>query len=489
LRNNFVSLPIRLAKFMTEKSDLFDYDESAIIDRYLAMVKKKNRLFFDVFEFENIIDYFLDKNEIKLASEAISYALSIHPNAMSILEKKAQVLINDGLHYQAMKILKEILKVEQYNSSATFLLGVVYCSVGEVSKALQHFDKAVSLDTDDSEDFLINAGTTLEQIGQYEFAIKYFKQALSFNLENSIALFELGFCCEKINYDEESIKYYKEYLALDPYSRLAWTNLSGVYCKIEKYEESIDAIEFAIAIDSKYTFSYFQKGICEIFSQNYEKGIESLNYFLEKEPSDADANYYMGEAYAKLGNYKTALDYLDKALTIDSNHSDAYYSSASILYNEKKYTDSYYSIKKALKIEPNFSEYWHLSALINHKLGFLSDSEEAFRAGLELEHTDPQIWIDYLDLIYVKKNPVKTINILVQAYEHFSNNAEINYRLAANLALIQNLDTAVFHLNEALKTEPSKIDIFRSIYTDKNNILDNLIDKYLCNSYNEDSSK
>jgi tetratricopeptide (TPR) repeat protein len=474
---------------MTERSDSFDYDESEIINRYLEMVKKKNRLYFDVFEFENIIDYFIEKNEIKLASEAISYALSIHPNAMSIMEKKAHVLINDGLHYQAMKILKEILKIEQYNSSATFLLGVVYCSVGEVSKALQLFDKAISLDSEDSEDFMLNAGTTLEQIGQYEFAIKYFKQALALDLENSTALFELGFCCEKINRDEESIKYYKQYLSLDPYSRLAWTNLSGVYCKLEKYEDSIDAIEFAIAIDSKYTFSYFQKGICEIFNQQYEDGIQSLKYFLEKEPSDADAHYYMGEAYAKLGNSKTALNFLEQAIALDNNHSDAYYSTASILYNEKKYADSYYSIKKALKIEPDFSEYWHLSALINFKLGFINDSEEAFKNALDMEHSDPQIWIDYLDLIYVKKNPVKTINVLVQAYEHFSTNAEINYRLAANLALIQNLDTAVFHLNEALKIEPSKIDIFRSIYTDKNNILDNLIDKYLCNSYNANSSK
>jgi tetratricopeptide (TPR) repeat protein len=472
---------------MTEKSDLFDYEEGAVINRYSEMIAKKNRYYFDIFEFENIIDYFFEKNEQKKAKDAIAYALNIHPNALSILQKKAHMLIGEGLHYQAMKILKDILKVERFNSSASFLLGVVYCSVGEVSKALQLFDKAIEADNDEIEEILINAGTTLEQIGQYEFAIKYFQQAVELDDENTIALFELAFCSEKINHDDESIEYYKQYLSIDPYSRLAWTNLSGVYCKIEKYEESIDAIEYAIAIDSNNSFSYFQKGICEIFNENYNEGIQSLNYFLEKEPSDADAHYYLGEAYSKLGKNKEALIFFDKAISIDNTHSDAYFKAASILFGEKKYPDSYYAIKKALKIEPSFPEYWHLSALVNFKLGFIDDSEEAFKKGLNLENSDPQIWIDYCDIISVKKSPVNIINILIQAYEHFSENAEINYRLAANLALIQNMDTAIFHLNEALKAEPSKIEIFRSIYPSKNLILENLIDRYLCDSSNAES--
>jgi tetratricopeptide (TPR) repeat protein len=469
---------------MTEKSDLFDYEEGAVINRYTDMVEKKSRFYFDIFEFEHIIDHFLNKNELKQAKNAIAYALDIHPKAFSLLQKKAQVLIRDGLHYQAIKILKEIVKIEHFNSYASFLLGVALCSVGEISKALMQFEKAIVEDNDETEEILINAGTTLEHIGQYEFAIKYFKQALQIDPENSIALFEIAFCCEKLDLDEESIKYYKQYLLIDPYSRLAWSNLSGVYCKLERYEESIDAIEFAIAIDSKISFSYFHLGICQIFNQEYEKGLESLRFYIEKEPSDADAYYYLGEAYSKLDNNKEALKNFEQAIVFDFDHSEAYYGQAFILYNEKKYPDSYYAIKKAIKIEQNDPEYWHLSALINQKLGFIEDAEEAFKISLELENSDPQIWIDYSESFCGKKSMIKKIDILIQAYENLSDSAEINFRLAANLALIHNLETASFHLNEALKAEPSKIDIFRSIYTDKNILLESLIDSYFCDSFN-----
>jgi hypothetical protein len=83
-----------------------------------------------------------------------------------------------------------------------------------------------------------------------------------------------------------------------------------------------------------------------------------------------------------------------------------------------------------------------------------------------------------------KKSINRKIKILSQAFEHFSESAEINYRLAANYALAQNVDTAIFHLDKALKAEPSKLEIFRAIYSDKNSLLDKIIDQHLCGSYN-----
>jgi tetratricopeptide (TPR) repeat protein len=471
---------------MTEKTDYYNDEESVAVSRYNEMVENNQHYYFDIYEFEHIIDNYIDQNEYKKAKVAINYALNIHPNAFTILQKKAEILMNEGFHFKAIDILQNLFKIESLNTVTSLLLGIAYCSVGEISKALLQFDYAISIENGDKEEMFLSAGTTLEHIGQYEFALKYFKLAHQENKENSVALYELAYCCEKLNFNTKSIRYYKEYLLLDPYSRLAWTNLAGIYYKLEKYEESIDAIEFAMAIEPNFPAYYFHKGLCEIFNHTYEKGIESLKFFLADTPDDAEAHYYIGEAYAKSGNKKEALKYFEKVLQIDCNYSDAYYGQAYILFLNKKYTDAYYSIKKAIKINPNESYFWHLSALINQSLEFIEDSEEAFKKSIELEHSDPQVWIDYSELTTGKKGLVKKINILSEAYEHFSENAEINYRLAAHLALIHNLDNAVFHLKEALKAEPSKLDIFRSIYSDKNSILESLIDQYF-NRFNKGS--
>jgi tetratricopeptide (TPR) repeat protein len=463
---------------MKDRTEYLEEDESAAINKYTQMVERKGCYYFDVFEFEVIIDFYIDKNQQKSAKEAIEYALRIHPKTISFLQKKAKLLMAEGLPYKALKILNDIVKIENLNSTTHFLIGVVNCSVGEISKALTHFEQAIAIDNIDNEELNLNIATTLEQIGQYEFAVRYFRQVLQVNPENVVALFEMAYCCEKLNLDDQSVKFYRDYLAIDPYSRLAWTNLAGVFCKLEDYPASIDAIEFAIAIDPSVAFSYFQKGFCEVFNQMYEKGIESLDYYICIEPDDADAHYYLGEAYAKTGRYKDAFKSFEKAIVLDQTHSDAYYGIACILFEEKKYTDAYYYIQKAIKIDKDESDYWHISALINNKLGFYEAAEEAYLLAVEIDQQNPQIWIDFSEIGIYRKNVDKRIWILKQAFEHFSDNAEINYRLAANYALIYNKESAVFHLNLALKSEPLKLGIFRTIYKSITPDFEYIIEKY-----------
>jgi tetratricopeptide (TPR) repeat protein len=479
-------LLIRFPGFMREKTDYYNYDESAAMTRYNKMREQKSSCYFDVFEFENIIDNYIDQHELKLANEAIEYALRIHPDAFSIQQRLAQLYINQGLYYKSLKLLRNLHKIEPSNSTVCYLLGVVYCSLGEISRALNQFDSTEFMDLDEREDFYINAGTTLEQVGQYEFAIKYFKKAIQLNPENSTAIYEMAFCAEKLDYDIESIQYYKNYLYLDPYSKLAWTNLAAVYYKLEDYHSSVDAIEFAIAIDPAYSYSYFQKGLCEILSKDYQKGIESLHHFLQMEPDDAEAYFYLGEAYLKIGKNMEALSHFRKVISIDHLHSDAFYGMATIHYQAKKFFRASSAIKKAIELDPVEADYWHLSALINKNLGLIEDSEKAFLTGIELENSDPRIWIDYSELEDGSSCLVKKIDILSQAFEHFSEDAEINYRLAAHLALQQNLDKAAYHLNKALKAEPSQLDIFRSIYSAKIIIFENIIEKYTCRNFNEE---
>jgi len=468
---------------MEENFEYLNEEETSAVNRYSDMLKNKNTSYFDIFEFEHIIDFYIEKYDIKKASEVIEYALKLHPGASSILLKKAQVLINNGHPYKSLKLLKDLTKLEASNFTVFFLKGVVYSSLGELSKAISEFDKALKLAFEGKDELLINIAATLQQIGQYDFASKYYKQAYDLDQDNSVALYELAYCYEKINRDEESIELYKEYLSFDPYSKLAWFNLAGVYHKIEEYDSAIDALEYVIAIDPKYNYAYYQKALNEVYNEMYDIGIQTFNEYLLLEPDSPSALFHIGEAYAKQENYKEALEFFDKTLKLDNLNSEAFYGQAYILFSEKKYTDAYNSIKKAIKLDPEDPDFWHLLALINQSLGFITESEKAFKTAIEIESTDPQIWIDYSKLDYAKKNVFKKINILSEAFEHFGDNAEINYRLAANLALIQNLDSAAYHLKMALIAEPDKIEIFRSIYSEKDTFFEKLINTFSIDTF------
>jgi tetratricopeptide (TPR) repeat protein len=471
---------------MEENFGNINEEAIAALNRYEEMLKYNKNYYFDIYEFEYLIDYYNDLNDLEKAENLIEYALKIHPNTSSILLKKAQILISKGQHFNSLKLLKKLSLIEISDSNVFFLIGVVYSSLGEINSALSNFNKAVSLEYEDIVDLQINIASTLQQIGHYDFAAEFYKSAHKNETDNTTVLFELAYCSEKLNKDQESIKYYKAYLAEDPFSKLAWYNLGNIYHKLESYGLAIEAFSFAVAIDPKYHHAMYQKALNEVYNEEYEDGIASFNEYLEYEADSASAFFHIGEAYAKLEKNKQALSYFEKSIELDNMYADAFYGQAYILFSIKKFTDAYYSIKKAIKFDPEDPDFWHLSALINQKLGFESESEKAFKTALDLESSDAQIWIDYSNLVEGRKNLFKKINILSEAFEHLNDNAEINYRLAANLALISNVDSAVYHLKKALKTEPDKLEIFRSIYSAKNSTIEDLIEQFKFGELNLD---
>ena len=77
--------------------DYFENEEIIeAVERFNRMILDARFEYFDVFEIEGSIDYFLDEGEISLAHQAVTNGLEIHPQSISLQIKKAQILLIDG---------------------------------------------------------------------------------------------------------------------------------------------------------------------------------------------------------------------------------------------------------------------------------------------------------------------------------------------------------------------------------------------------------
>ncbi len=463
---------------MEDNLDHFDEEVKASLLRYKDMLKNQGNYYFDVFEFEHIIDFYLDKNDIPKASNVIKYALNLHPNATGLLLKKAQVYINNGFPVKSLKLLKKLEKIESSNYAIFQLQGSVYCSLGNVNKAIEVFDKAISLTFDTKEDLLFSIGMTFKQISRFDIANNYFLEAYKLDNKNVSVIFELAHNYEKLDQDTLSERYFKEYINIDPFSVLAWYSLGLVYTKLEQYDLAINAFEYVIAIDPEHVSAYYQRAISLYYSEKVKESIDAFNEFLALEKDNTYAIFHIGEAYAKLKNTKKAGEYFAKAIDLDEQYADAWYGQAYLLYENKKYTDSLHSIKKAIKYDHEDPDYWFMSALICHELDFVEEAEKSFKKTIELDDTDPRIWVEYSKLNFGQSKIYKTINILSEANELFENDAEINYRLAAYLAKINNTNSAIFHLKLALEKDIDKLQIFRSIFATEQDEIEEVIESY-----------
>ena len=92
--------------------DFFDpYSDSetlALIRRFENMTRHNEPFFFDVNEFEEIIDYYFYKNDNRKASICIRHSLEQHPGNVNLVLKQAQFFINANKNDKALQLLAEL---------------------------------------------------------------------------------------------------------------------------------------------------------------------------------------------------------------------------------------------------------------------------------------------------------------------------------------------------------------------------------------------
>ena len=85
----------------------FDPELIALVRDYEEMLHQKEHHFFDVFEYEDIIDYYIYINDLPAALKCLNKALRQHDHHPLILLKKAQYLIHTGKEHEAVALLEE----------------------------------------------------------------------------------------------------------------------------------------------------------------------------------------------------------------------------------------------------------------------------------------------------------------------------------------------------------------------------------------------
>ena len=72
----------------------FSYEEEIkqAVQKFERMKRNNENYFFDVIEFETIIDFYIESNNSIKAFEAATLASQQHPNSVSIQLRKARVL-------------------------------------------------------------------------------------------------------------------------------------------------------------------------------------------------------------------------------------------------------------------------------------------------------------------------------------------------------------------------------------------------------------
>lgn len=429
-----------------------DEEAKELIGRYMEANEAGFQPFFDVDEFELIIDYFLDGNKIDEAGMAIEMALDQHPASTGFSIRNARYLGLNKQFYEALELLNNIGLIEIANVDVFLNKAEIYSLMNKHEMAIEEYKKALDF-AEDKEEIYSSISYEYENNGDYKNAIKYLKLALNENPESETLLHELSFFYEITGMEEDAVEFFNEYVDKYPYSKLAWFNLGVFYNTLELFEKAIEAYEFVLAIDENFASAYFNIANSYSGLKYYRKAINYYRETFKYEDEDALTHIYIGESYENLEEYQNALLHYNSALNIDANSADAWVGLARLAITDEEDAKAINFYKRAVEINPHNEDIAYDLGLVYFRIGEWEKAKDIFTNIIENDDTYVDAWLALSRCFAADGDMVTAIAKVEKALETLSDNAFLWYRLAAYLYESGKVQQAYYYIEVAMKID------------------------------------
>ncbi|WP_172916744.1 tetratricopeptide repeat protein [Capnocytophaga canis] len=380
----------------------FSEEENYSVSKFESMLKKNHISFFDVDEFEEIVEYYLELGKMTKAKHALQIGRNQHPSASSLKLFEIEVMIFEDNLQQASHLLAELEAVEPYNSEVYVQKANLYSKLNDHEKAIELLKFTLPL-TDDLVDIYALIAMEYLFIENYEKAKKYFRKCLTEDIEDYMSLQQLLFCYDILEENDEAISFLNAYLDRNPYCEVAWHYLGKQHLIKENFTEALNCFNFAIASDDTFTGAYFEKAKVLEKIQNYTQAIENYKITLTLDDASPLTYLHIGRCYEKMNDCSMAERYYLKAVHEDPQLSKAWVTLSDFYYKQKNYEKALKYINKALLIEDDNFHYWRRMGEICVILNDSKSSEYAFKQAIHYGDNSMSTFAHLTNLLQSKK--------------------------------------------------------------------------------------
>lgn len=195
------------------------------------------------------------KRDYKKAVEILREGYQNCPTSYKVITTFGIFLTEVREYEAAIQILQKGLELIDYDPELWNYLGVAYWRKGDLDKALEAFDKSLSLDHN---------------------------YAIAFNNMGSVYLSKFLATKERIDLDSSILKFERA-IQLDPAYASAYNGLGAAYSQAGDIDGAIRSWEKAVEINPELGFSLYNLGLAYLRKGNKNRALEYLNKYKDKE--------------------------------------------------------------------------------------------------------------------------------------------------------------------------------------------------------------
>ena len=450
--------------FMEEEKFGFPEEEaSGIVKRFEEMQRRKASCFFDVSEFETIIDYYLENNDVSFAFDAAETASKQHPGSVSLQLRKAKVLIDRGRAMESLRIVKLLENIEPDNYEVFIIKGASLGMMGDIQGTRRNFDLALSLDPDDEANILASITSILQNLNHYDLLLPYLIRLSELEQDVPFHLYDIAFAYEKIlNYDK-SIEFYNIFLDSDPFFDPAWYNLGVIYNKLEQYDKALECYDYALALNPENFFALFNKGNLYSYRDEYAKALDAYLEYLELEDESSEAMAYAAECYDKLGEKEMARKYYNMAIEEDGEYPEPWFGLGMLELSLDNNSEALHYFTRAVSLDGTSPEYWYFMGKCEYRGGYPLNAARAYIEALRCDPFYDEAWRDLGNIIIAGDYYRHIISLLNRTLRMMGDVHGLQFLIASVYLYSGNNKMAEKHLSAALDSAPEEWDFFSEL--------------------------
>ncbi|MEI8109423.1 MAG: tetratricopeptide repeat protein [Chitinophagia bacterium] len=329
-----------------------------LLKQYRQLLQGRQHPFLEEDDFERIIDYFDEKEQLEDAIEASERGLEQFPYSSHLMIKKADLLLATRKYKEALDILDTASLYDSNDVNLYILKTDAYLALDQPMKAVALLEEALSLFSGEERlDLLFELADVYDDYEEFDKVFDCLQWILEQDPLNEEALYKICFWTDFTGRNEEGIVLHQRILDDHPFSELAWFNLAAAYQGLKLYEKAIDAYQYAVAIDEKFDYAYRNMGDAYLRLRKYREAIEVLEKVLELNRPEEVIYEAIGHCYHKMGNYAQARFHYKKAVHLNADDSKLHYKIAVTYMLDNQFTSAIKHLENAMRIHRNIAEY------------------------------------------------------------------------------------------------------------------------------------
>src|SRR5674476_1042479 len=432
-----------------------------LLQQYNSMKQGNGYAFIEEDAFEQLIDYFDEKDDLSSALEAADYGIQQYPYSSILQIKKADLLIVKRHYREALVLLEKAELLDRGDINLYILKTDVYLALDQQKKAADLLEKAIHLfEGEERIELLFELADVYDDYEEFDKVFNCLKLILEQDQTNEEALYKICFWTDYTGRNEEGIKLHQKIIDNHPFTELAWFNLGAAYQGVKLYEKAIDAYQYAIAIDEKFDYAYRNLGDAYLRLRKYREAIDVLQKVLELAMPEEVIYEAIGYCYEKLKNPAQARFHYRKAVHLNSTDSHLYYKIAGTYMQEGYWESAVKNLNNAMSINKSQPDYHLALAQCYLQLNRIKDAVIHFTHFIKVRPRNAKGWKELIKCLYDAEYYEEALEQICNAQQNTNDKPLFDYYKAAVLFALGKSKEAILYLEHGMHRAPALIKQF-----------------------------